>query len=435
MKILCAVLLNLMLIAQAPANVKTGTEPQPLWLFQAGESYSDSSHRSETNGLTLQWRLTPSGGIQAEVGGVFSVIPEGVSYPKGRFTMVVLPEKTLRPGDGSLAVLLVNDTDEVQRLATWTMGLRCRQEAKDNDGQWRPIEYEAPPMMPLGCALGNDPKDIAIPPHGCFAFPARRYRGSVATRMRMVIGKELNRGDADLVSNEYEGSINPGQFSMGYDLSGFVLCGPDSDPSSVRYIPDDAIVKPKLAGDLVIDPPLSVKHALKGCNWPPGWLGQSEEIGEAPARSEVRNIIIQVSVNAKGCVTNTSLAPYTWKEIPEEWVQAMAHAVGHSKFHPAMVEGKPVPSQCSQVFGLDCRPAAFLGAHAGFNGYLPQWETYLHVVIGSNGRIKHLEKVEPHGELSREDLTEVRIQLDKVRFAPATINGVPVDYECLLIQE
>lgn len=459
MRILLASMLSLGLLAQTPSALDVGVSPGAPQLFQAGHSYTESLHRSLGLNARAGLKRNPINGEPTlpPENLVFAQVPQGVSYPKGKFSMVVLPGKTLKSGDGMMAVLLVNDTDRTQVLSVWDGGFYFIQEAKLIGNPWNPLEYVPAQDVPL---CGNDSGfgSIQIPSHGCFAFSARRYRGSVAAHMRLVISKAVTRDSEDLISNEFEGSIAPTQFSLGLDLSDFVLGGPRS--YEFPYIPPDAIKWPKV-----------LKVPKVGTPWAPGsavptWkacgaasldshASWSDEIGNAPAPAVDQFVAVHIALDAQGRVLDAHKPSVrNMTQLPECWVEAVAFAMSRACFQPATVDGVPVPcvaepptlglgrmSGQSHAMGLNllCRPAAFLGVHPGFRGFTAKdrnWGIpYLHVVIGVTGKIQSLVLSESKDLQRPNQLADVRRRLDKVRFEPATINGSPVPFECLLVEE
>ncbi len=97
---------------------------------------------------------------------------------------------------------LFNWTDEEAAFRAADSNMRIIQEALDSSGRWRPIE-----RAPF-TSCGNSHHNVFLPAGHYWELVAPRYTGSMRTRLRFVI-----HGSHELVSNEFEGSINPGQFS------------------------------------------------------------------------------------------------------------------------------------------------------------------------------------------------------------------------------
>lgn len=101
-----------------------------------------------------------------------------------------------------LRLLLVNCTKREAAFPATDSQLSIVQEAKDAKGKWRPIEYLATSWC------GNSEHRVFLPAGHYWEFAAPTYTGSMKTKLRFVL-----RGKKSLYSNEFDGSINPGQFS------------------------------------------------------------------------------------------------------------------------------------------------------------------------------------------------------------------------------
>ena len=101
-----------------------------------------------------------------------------------------------------MRLVLVNGTDETISFGACDSRLSIIQEAKDESGKWRPIEY-----LPSSWC-GNSYHQVKLAAGEFWAFPAPRYEGSFKTKLRFRLG-----GDKPIVSNEFDGNINPEQFS------------------------------------------------------------------------------------------------------------------------------------------------------------------------------------------------------------------------------
>ncbi len=97
---------------------------------------------------------------------------------------------------------LFNWTDEEAAFRAADSNMRIIQEALDSSGRWRPIE-----RAPF-TSCGNSHHNVFLPAGHYWELVVPRYTGSMRTRLRFVI-----HGSPELISNEFEGSINPGQFS------------------------------------------------------------------------------------------------------------------------------------------------------------------------------------------------------------------------------
>jgi len=95
-------------------------------------------------------------------------------------------------------VLLLNNTHEAVWFAAQDSRLSIVREAIDENGQWRPIEN----LSESFC--GNSSHRVALPAQHFWSFSTPVYQGSQRTLMRF-------RFD-DIISNEFEGTVNPAQF-------------------------------------------------------------------------------------------------------------------------------------------------------------------------------------------------------------------------------
>jgi hypothetical protein len=114
-----------------------------------------------------------------------------------------------------MRVVLVNGTSEVLSFSACDSRIDLVQEARDESGRWRPIEY-----LPRSWC-GNSYHRVFLPPREFWQFPAPRYRGPIATRLRFA----LTLSDKSrVVSNEFEGSVFLDQFSkkQGHNPNGLM---------------------------------------------------------------------------------------------------------------------------------------------------------------------------------------------------------------------
>ena len=86
-------------------------------------------------------------------------------------------------------------------------------EAKDGNGQWKPIEY-----LPHSWC-GNSYHLVYLPSKAYWEFTIPRYEGRLKTKLRAVLyyKQELGGRDRRVTSNEFEGAVNSGQFSIKLD--------------------------------------------------------------------------------------------------------------------------------------------------------------------------------------------------------------------------
>jgi hypothetical protein len=106
-----------------------------------------------------------------------------------------------------LRLRLVNATDTVAHFEASDGRLYIVQEAVDTDGEWRFIEY-----LPSSWC-GNSYHTLALESGQAWAFAAPRYSGTHPTRLRFRLIVRDRSGERSIYSNEFDGSVNPGQFT------------------------------------------------------------------------------------------------------------------------------------------------------------------------------------------------------------------------------
>ena len=104
-----------------------------------------------------------------------------------------------------MRLVLVNGTDETVSFAASDSRLSIIQEAKDESGKWKPIEY-----LPSSWC-GNSYHQVMLASGEFWAFPAPRYEGSFKTKLRFRL--DAGGDKPPIVSNEFDGKINPEQFT------------------------------------------------------------------------------------------------------------------------------------------------------------------------------------------------------------------------------
>lgn len=116
-----------------------------------------------------------------------------------------------------MRVLLVNQTGQMLSFAASDSRLEIIQEAQDENGVWRAIEY-----LPRSWC-GNSYHRVSLPSAHLWVFPAPRYQGEFPTRLRFTLALE----DGSFVhSNVFEGSIHREQFVLRQDYSTGLIMDP-----------------------------------------------------------------------------------------------------------------------------------------------------------------------------------------------------------------
>jgi len=109
-------------------------------------------------------------------------------------------------GSKGMRLTLVNATKDVVAFGASDSRLYIVQEAKSTSGKWKPIEY-----LPSSFC-GNSYHRVLLGPSEYWIFPVPRYDGTFPTTLRFRL--MLDRVKTPFVSNEFNGSINPEQFSI-----------------------------------------------------------------------------------------------------------------------------------------------------------------------------------------------------------------------------
>jgi len=123
----------------------------------------------------------------------------------GQLALVAIPQKVVPFANKyrGLKLLLINRTKREAEFSASDSRLSILQEAQDSKGQWKPIEY-----LPASWC-GNSYHRVFLPAGHFWEFAAPIYTGTRKTKLRFVL-----QGKQPLYSNEFEGSINPGQFTQ-----------------------------------------------------------------------------------------------------------------------------------------------------------------------------------------------------------------------------
>jgi hypothetical protein len=121
----------------------------------------------------------------------------------GQLELLALPESIVPIAEKyrGMRLLLVNRTPAEVGFYAADSRINLLQEAQDSEGNWKPIEY-----IPRSWC-GNSYHHVFLPSDHFWEFIVPFYSGSMKTKMRFVLNGKL-------YSNEFEGSINPGQFHL-----------------------------------------------------------------------------------------------------------------------------------------------------------------------------------------------------------------------------
>lgn len=98
---------------------------------------------------------------------------------------------------------LINTSDTAFTITKQDGSLMMIQEALDNEGNWRPIEY----WVPSSC--GNSYYQLRLQPNEYVTVPIRQYEGDFATKVRL----RMYRNSSVFVSKPFETTIDKGLFN------------------------------------------------------------------------------------------------------------------------------------------------------------------------------------------------------------------------------
>jgi hypothetical protein len=143
--------------------------------------------------------------------GESSNMPKKIVSPdaksSGHVYLLAQPTVAKKLGDGKgMRLSLVNATRDTVAFDAVDGQLHIIQEAKSDSGEWKSIEL-APTSW-----CGNSYHRVFLGVGEYWEFAAPRYEGTLKTKLRFsLIAYE---GKSILISKEFEGSINPEQFSV-----------------------------------------------------------------------------------------------------------------------------------------------------------------------------------------------------------------------------
>lgn len=103
------------------------------------------------------------------------------------------------------ALYLINTTADTVVLNAEDSRLKMLIQAQDSSGAWRDVTY----LPSSHC--GNSYHNVFLAPGEYWDFTVPVMEGAIRTKMRILL-KAPRGSTADIISNEYEGGVNPGQF-------------------------------------------------------------------------------------------------------------------------------------------------------------------------------------------------------------------------------
>jgi hypothetical protein len=129
---------------------------------------------------------------------------------KGKVSLVAFPEEKIDyDGHQGIALRLINRSEKIRVFAAVDSLLYIHQEAQDEIGFWREIEFRPD----LGTSCGNSFHRVLLSPGQYWQFAAPLYQGSFKTKIRCRLDPTGQpRFASTIYSNEFEGFVDPRQF-------------------------------------------------------------------------------------------------------------------------------------------------------------------------------------------------------------------------------
>lgn len=134
--------------------------------------------------------------------------PADSSLREGVYLQVVGPAKEPFAGRfEGLEIRVVNNGRELLILPASDSRLRLFQEARNEDGEWKPLEF-----FPRSWC-GNSHHNVYLEPGYYFSFITPKYEGPQKTQLRFVLFTVRTADNpGQIYSQEFDGGIDPGQF-------------------------------------------------------------------------------------------------------------------------------------------------------------------------------------------------------------------------------
>ncbi len=136
---------------------------------------------------------------------------ESNNFEIGKLTMVVQTgqKKVYRKAYKGMKLYVANASQDTFYFSAQDSRLYLNIQALDKSGEWKDIEY-----LPSSWC-GNSYHSLFIPPNHSWDFVVPKYEGEFKTKLRAKLRYKSKRDQKEseiLYSNEFKGSINPGQF-------------------------------------------------------------------------------------------------------------------------------------------------------------------------------------------------------------------------------
>lgn len=136
------------------------------------------------------------------------------SFPSNKLSLIVHTQSndTIFQRYNAHRVTLSNLTEKEIKFPAQDSRLYMKVQAKDEDGNWKDIEY-----LPNSWC-GNSYHSLTLEKNYYWNFETPKYTGGFKTKLRIELAyenlesKDKENNEIIVYSNEYDGSINPGQF-------------------------------------------------------------------------------------------------------------------------------------------------------------------------------------------------------------------------------
>lgn len=137
-------------------------------------------------------------------------ITAGMLVPPSAISLIALPNEAAIFNDAfkGIKLLLVNTTLETVALSASDSRIEIVQEAQDANGEWRPIDY-----LPSSWC-GNSYHQVFLEQNQYWEFVAAEFTGTLNTKLRFRLSGLIANADRVIYSNQFDGMINPEQFSV-----------------------------------------------------------------------------------------------------------------------------------------------------------------------------------------------------------------------------
>lgn len=166
-----------------------------------GYFYASSPYKTELAGF----------GGWGGSGNDFKKISNSKRFKKGKLNVLVSQNDTAtyRETYSGMKLYVANTASDTLYFDAQDSRLYLKIQAQDKNGEWKDIEY-----LPSSWC-GNSYHSLFLPPNHNWEFVIPQYNGEFKTKFRaeLMYKKDKDQEEDDVIhSNEYDGSINPGQF-------------------------------------------------------------------------------------------------------------------------------------------------------------------------------------------------------------------------------